>query len=400
MNTLFLGMACILTLASGYWILGRGTPRPDGTWAMSALLGAFGLAFASYSPVFQDVVETAVPHVARLLSNSFSLVAATAVLAVTLQLNLQPDEARRRIRRHLALLTGAVLGMAALFAFEQATHRSPRVYALYVLIYIAYLTFTVSDFLRQTLRQSKSSKRRSVRIGLRMTAAGCVFALIYAAYKVTVLLSLGLGLHLVPDHARCSSLTSAPCVLSVTSPALAVLLIALGLTLPAVVWPISQLLRRRWERRSVNRLDRLWTDLSTAMPEIVLSPPEFDENTNDSDFVLQRRVIEISDGLLALRAYRYTEIKDAAEQALASSDQARTEDGTAIVEAAIVKAAIAAQHAGRPATREPAPPAPGTSSRAGDLRAETDWLLRVADAYANNRITRVAAANLPAFTGA
>ena len=400
MNTLFLGMACILTLASGYWILGRGTPRPDGTWAMGALLGAFGLAFASYAPVFQDVVETAVPHVARLLSNSFSLVAATAVLAVTLQLNLQPDEARRQIRRRLALLTGAVLGMAALFAFEQATHRSPRVYALYVLIYIAYLTFTVSDFLRQTLRQSKSSKRRSVRIGLRMTAAGCVFALIYAAYKVTVLLSLGLGLHLVPDHARCSSLTSSPCVFSVTSPALAVLLIALGLTLPAVVWPISQLLRRRWERRSVDRLGRLWTDLSTAMPEIVLSPTEFDENTNDSDFVLQRRVIEISDGLLALRPYRYTDIKDAAERALASSDQAGTADGTAIVEAAVVKAAIAAQHAGCPATREPAPPAPGTSSRAGDLRAETDWLLRVADAYANNRITRVAAADLPAFTGA
>ncbi|MER5613912.1 hypothetical protein [Streptomyces sp. NPDC002215] len=87
-------MACLLAAAAGYWILGRRTPRPTGTWAMGALLGSFALAFASYAPLFEDAVEAVVPHVARLLSNCASLAAATAVLAVSFQLNLDPAEAR------------------------------------------------------------------------------------------------------------------------------------------------------------------------------------------------------------------------------------------------------------------------------------------------------------------
>ncbi|MFK0227364.1 MAB_1171c family putative transporter [Streptomyces sp. NPDC090303] len=384
MNAVFLGMASLLTAAAGYWVFGRGTPRPTGTWAMGALLGSFALAFASYAPLFEDAVETVVPHVARLMSNTASLAAATAVLAVSFQLNLEPAEARRRIRVRLVLLAASALGMTALFAYEQMTHRSPQVYAFYLLLYISYLGFAIVDFLVQAVRQSASTRRSSVRAGLRTAAAGCGFALVYVVYKLTRLIDLGLGLGLIDSHSECSSLITAPCVFSVTSPALAVLLICLGLTLPAVVYPISQARRRRWEVQSFEALGLLWQDLSTAMPHIVLPSTDAAEDVStDSDFLLQRRVIEISDGILALRPYRSLRVQKTAQVAF----DAGTEQGAAAVEAAVVKAALVGLKTGRFADEVAPPPAEAASRK--DLRADTEWLILMAYAYAD-RSERVA----------
>lgn len=395
MNAIFLSMACLLAAAAGYWVLGRGTPRPTGTWAMGALLTSFALAFASYAPLFETAVETVMPHVARLLSNSATLAAATSVLVISFQVNLKRAEARRRIRLRLVLLAVSVLGMTVLFTYEQLTHRSPQVYALYLLLFISYLLFAVIDFLRQALLHAKSTRRSSVRIGFRMAAAGCVLALVYAAYKLTVLFSLGLGFHLVPDHAECSSIVAAPCVFSVTTPALSVLLICLGVTLPAVVYPIAQARRHRWEVRSFDALGPLWEDLSTAMPEIVLSAGELDEEgASDSDFLLHRRVIEISDGILALRPYRSQRVQDVAQRA---ADGGLS--GAAIIEAAVVKAAVVSLRAGR-FPDEVAPPSTTDAAERKDLRDDTEWLLQVADAYARRHAVRVADGAQPAPVGA
>ncbi|MGQ4411341.1 MAB_1171c family putative transporter [[Kitasatospora] papulosa] len=369
-------MACLLAVAACYWMIGRGTPRPTGTWAMGSLLGSFALAFASYAPLLEDAAESVVPHVARLLSNGASVAAATAVLAVSFQLNLEPAEAQRRIRLRLFLLIGTAFGMTVLFAYEQMAHRSPQAYALYLLLYISYLGFAVVDFLVQSVRQSKTTRRSSVRIGLRLAAAGCGFALVYTLYKLTRLVDLGLGLGLISDHPECSSLVTLPCVFSVTSPALAVLLICLGLTLPTVVYPLSQYRRRRWETQSFEALGPLWQDLSAAMPEIVLSTTDdAQDSSGDSDFLLQRRVIEISDGSLALRAYRPRVVQQAAQDAFGTG----TEERAAAVEAVVVKAALAGLRAGQLA-EEVAPPAAEAASRK-DLQAATEWFLLVADAY-------------------
>lgn len=62
------------------------------------------------------------------------------------------------------------------------------------------------------------------------TSVGCGFALVYAAYELFALVSIGLGLGLVP----------------------------VGLTLPALLWPLRQLRRHRWERSSFTALEPLW----------------------------------------------------------------------------------------------------------------------------------------------
>lgn len=65
---------------------------------MSALLGAFALFLASYAPLAEGVLDAAVPHGSRILSDCASLGATAAVLAVSLQLNLGPARAKRLIR--------------------------------------------------------------------------------------------------------------------------------------------------------------------------------------------------------------------------------------------------------------------------------------------------------------
>ncbi|WP_234347429.1 MAB_1171c family putative transporter [Streptomyces specialis] len=390
-NVFFLATAVALAVAAGYWVFGRGTPRPAGTWAMGAVLISFAGAFASYTPMVAGAIEAVVPQSARLLSNSFSLAAATSVLIFMLQLGFDPEEAGRRTRPRLLLLAVGVSAMTLLFLVELAT-QSPQVYGLYILVYITFLTLAVKDFLHEVWRQSMSAKRFSLRIGLRLTAAGCVFALIYAAYKVIATVAVVLGTHLVPDHHGCTSLVSSPCVFSATAPGLAVLLITVGLTLPAVTWPIGQALRRRWEAASFRALGPLWQDLSSATPEIVLSSSaDADgEHPDDLDFLLHRRVIEINDGILALRPYRSEAVRESAYRAVVVSGKAGTEAGEAMVEATVLQAAVRAKRAGRPVGDETPLPASAIVSRAGDLRAETRWLLRLAHAYADTA-TRLAA---------
>ena len=181
------------------------------------------------------------------------------------------------------------------------------------------------------------------------------------------------------EHGRRRIVHAAKLWRGVTSPALAVLLICLGLTLPAVAYPISQARRRRWEARSFAALEPLWTDLTATMPEIVLSPAGLSKDVAaDSDFLLQRRVIEISDGILALRPYRSRRVQETAQERV----DLATRGGAAFVEAVVLRTALESLRSGHRPGEAAEPSVAGTSSQSGDLREETEWLLAVADAYA------------------
>ncbi|MFD9634614.1 DUF6545 domain-containing protein [Streptomyces violascens] len=228
-------------------------------------------------------------------------------------------------------MAAVLTSFALAFAAEQLTGSNPVLYACYMLICISCLGYTAKDFLPQTRAQSKRSTRRSQRWGLRTTSAGCGFAPVHAAYKLFTLVSIGFGLGLVPEKARWSTpLSPFRCTFSVTAPAVAVLLVTVGLTLPALLWPLSPLRRPRWERNSFTALEPLWREVTAQVPEVVLDPG----NTG----------------------------------------------ADAEVEAAVIAAAVDAKRTGLPLDGDEAPPAAGTPSRKGDLPAETAWLLLVADA--------------------
>lgn len=99
-------------------------------------------------------------------------------------------------------------------------------------------------------------------------------------------------------------------------------------------------------------------------------------------------MIEINDGVLALRPHRSLRVQENAERAVAARGLAGTPEGDAIVEAAMLQAAVHAKRAGSEPQAEAAPPAPRTASRAGNLRAETEWLLLVAHAYSQGESVR------------
>lgn len=267
--------------------------------------------------------------------------------------------------------------MTFFFFREEANAPSANNYALYVVLFVSYLGVALFDFMRQAVRHSQLTGRRSVRAGLRLAALGCILGMVYAAYKMTVVTSLLFGLRLVSrEGPGCTSLVAAPCVFSVTAPACAVLLVGVGVTLPAVLYPIQQFKRRRWEIRSLVSLEPLWRDLADALPHIVLRADGDDDDMNlDPGFRLHRRVIEISDGLLELRPYRSKTVLETARRRV----DAHTTLGAGFVEAALTRAALAALRSGRkPCDAVVAELTP----RGGDLRAEADWLVTVAHAYA------------------
>ncbi|MFD3681449.1 DUF6545 domain-containing protein [Streptomyces sp. NPDC058613] len=105
----------------------------------------------------------------------------------------------------------------------------------------------------------------------------------------------------------------------------------------------------------------------------------------DFDFHLHRRVIEINDGVPAVRGYRSPQVQAAEAGAVADRGEADTPEGNAEVEASVLVAAVAAKRAGDAPGGAEAPPAAGTHFRRGDLQAETAWLLLVTRAYLRPR---------------
>ncbi|MFJ6382734.1 MAB_1171c family putative transporter [Kitasatospora sp. NPDC092039] len=402
-SVIFGGMPILLLAASFYWAFRRRPgKRPPGTLSLSALLGAFAVAFSAYQPTVRALEDAVALDFSRLVSNSATLSAAASVSAVLIYLNHDAAEARQRVHQRLCLLATAVTTMAVAFALTPHTmvwsaveirgglNAVPTSLHIYSAAYIAYLGYAVYDCLTQTWTRSKAATRTSQRLGLRMTALGCLFALVYAAYKTVNTVAALFGWNAVPGGPKCTSLfTPTSCAFSVAAPAISVFLITVGLTLPAVLWPLTQVLRRRWERKTAADLLPLWRDLTEVCPDVVLRTIG---GSAESDLVLYRRVVEICDGILDLDAYRSRAIERLASDAVAHRGQRGTEAGAAIVEAAVVAAAIEAARTGTRPHDDPAPQATGESARAGDLRAEALWLRSVSQQYTTSDIVRTVVA--------
>ncbi|MFE2726308.1 MAB_1171c family putative transporter [Kitasatospora sp. NPDC059327] len=402
-SVIFGGMPVLLLAASLYWAFRRRPgQRPAGTLCLSSLLGCFAVAFSAYQPTIRAVEDALALDFSRLVSNSATLSAAASVSAVLIYLNHDPADARRRVHQRLRLLALAVVTMAIAFVLTPRTmvwssveirgglNAVPTSLHVYSAAYIAYLGYAVYDCLTQTWTRSRAATRTSQRLGLRITALGCLFALVYAAYKTVNTAGALFGWNVIPGGPRCTGMfTPVSCAFSVTAPAVSVLLITIGLTLPAVLWPVTQLLRRRWERKTADDLLPLWRDLTEVSPSVVLKTIG---GSAESDLLLHRRVVEVCDGILDLDAYRSRAIERLAAEAVARRGQSGTETGAAIVEAAIVAAAIEAARAAARPHDDPAPQATGESARAGDLRAEALWLRSVSQQYATNDIVRTAVA--------
>lgn len=165
-------------------------------------------------------------------------------------------------------------------------------------------------------------------------------------------------------------------VLSSILAAVTVVSVAAGATLSAWSPAVSSVIARVRAYHAYRRIEPLWTALRTAVPGIALDPGR--ELAGGAEFALYRRVIEIRDGHLALRAHFDPDLPARAEAA-ARRAGVREAEVAATVEAATLAAAIEAGRAGRRYDREPDPePEPDADA---DVAAEAAWLVRVSRAW-------------------
>ncbi|MEY9956788.1 MAB_1171c family putative transporter [Streptacidiphilus sp. MAP5-52] len=370
--------------ATAYWARGGRAARTPGAWSMVLFIGCFAVAFGTYSPLGHGLAEAIASHFAHVVSNSATLAAGAAVMSFLLVLNAGVQNARRRMRPRLAALAATVTVMVITFLLTPPSgrwaedvgghHVEPLTMTVYSITYSVYLSFAVADCLVQTWIHARTAPRTSLRVGLRMTALGCLLTLTYTAYKIYDAIATFTDTGGSRHYARCTSaITPIGCAMGVTVPALAVLLILIGLTMPVIVWKLRQVQRVRWERQAIEDLDPLWAAIVDAVPHVVLT---LDGGSQTSDYQLHRRVIEISDGILSTFGHRSPQVSSRAKREIPLD----TRDRAARVEAAVLLDALDGRRTGRPEEFEPAPLAAGTTERDSDLRAEVEWLRSVAKA--------------------
>jgi hypothetical protein len=152
-----------------------------------------------------------------------------------------------------------------------------------------------------------------------------------------------------------------------------------GATLSAWSPAVSSVLGRVRAYRAYRRIEPLWTALRAAVPGIALDPGR--ELTGGAEFALYRRVIEIRDGHLALRAHFDPDLPARAETAARRAGVPEAELAPT-VEAVTLAAAIEAGREGR--RFEPGRAEPGHLAEAqadADVVAEAAWLVRVSRAW-------------------
>ncbi|ALG12230.1 MAB_1171c family putative transporter [Kibdelosporangium phytohabitans] len=266
---------------------------------------ALGAALFLLAPASQVVESQLWPSLGRLASNVATMIAAYGVcLLVDALTTSNVDRRAHRVRTRAFPLGVAVLVLVASFfaagplreglGLFGGLYRSHPTLVLYALTYSLYLGYAVFDVGRLAARAVLPA-RGFLRVGLVLMTFGSVLALAYLAYKV-----FEVGREVLtgrPAEAFCSGpFSTIPCTLAVGTPALSVLMIIVGFSVPAVGAALAW-----WhDRRAYRRLRPLWAALVEARPEIAFDPGEKAPAQPPLRFQLYRQVIEIRDGILAV----------------------------------------------------------------------------------------------------
>ncbi|WDZ82415.1 MAB_1171c family putative transporter [Micromonospora cathayae] len=366
--------------------------------AICVALGAFATGITLAIPPLATGIDQAsgLPNLAKVISHGCAMTIAASAEIMLLHLALPPATAAVRSRRWVWVTSGAFLAMVGLFGHtltyaapvlltvEYATDPAVTAYLLIFMLvgFFAYCT----DITRLCWRFARICGRPWLRRGLRITAVGAAFALLYSTNKIIYLIAYWSGYRPAGEREIASVLVT-----------VSALLMMVGLTMPA--WGPILTITRRWDDfRSYRHLEPLWRDLVAVLPEL-----ELDTSlrrplgaVRDIDYALTRRVAEIRDGRLALRPYMDVEVTELAgrfaEQAGLNDDERRS-----TIEAAHLACALRRHRAGVVAAVPH--PADDLHRPAGGYAGEIAWLTRVTTAYARSPVvartlvaTRLAAA--------
>ncbi|WP_170201494.1 MAB_1171c family putative transporter [Actinocorallia herbida] len=245
----------------------RRGPVRAGQGELCALLMAFGLAFVLMSGRARAVEGRVFPHLGWLLADVCALAVALCTVAYLLRVTRSPREARTAIRARIVAYTLAIAGMSDLFLGSPVSGRGGALGELYrerpmlggyADIFLVMLGVAMVDLLRTGLRHAGRTSRAALRLGLWSVSAGAVLGLVHLAERFVFVQAQLFGFEpplpvgTVGDLGCRSPIEPLGCLFSVTLPAVAVLLIAVGMTLPA--WgPARTAPVRGWKDRRPHR---------------------------------------------------------------------------------------------------------------------------------------------------
>ncbi|MFI5611430.1 hypothetical protein [Amycolatopsis sp. NPDC051903] len=236
-DALFFGVG-LVAVAAGVWRAVRARRTGAGAGLATSLI-ALGVALFLLADSAQAVESRLYPSLGRLLSNLATMVAAYGIEVTVAEIGGVAD--RRRRSRLTALAVALVVLVAAFFStrglptgiglFDELYRTNPTLVA-YIAVYTLYLGFAVVDIAIVSAGAVRAGAG-ALRAGLGVVLVACVFALAYLVGKVVDLVADVTAEHPVARVCR-GAFSTVDCALSVGFPALSVLLIVVGLTLPAL----------------------------------------------------------------------------------------------------------------------------------------------------------------------
>ncbi|MEU4218207.1 MAB_1171c family putative transporter [Actinoplanes sp. NPDC026623] len=383
-------MATIIMVAAGlaglltcFLKLPHAVRNPDrpALRALCVMLGTFGLAFIVTAPPVTPAVSAAlgVPNAGRLIGNALTLISAGALQAMMLYLAHTAAEAWPRVRLRLIVLAVALTGMtvALLSAHTKedpnfvSGHPGYPPIVIYELFYLGYLSLALTDLLTFSIRYARYAEG-ALRAGMRVVSAGAVFGIFYFVYRVALLFG-GFAHWTGGDESTISAVLAG----------ISGILVAIGATLPlwgkyaALPW------RRGRQLLSYHRLAALWDTLHNAVPEVALTSEQAMTGSyrrGEIGIRLYRRVIEIRDAQLILRAHSDPEAVRRIEQDAVGRRLTGDRLRAAVDAAELFTALHAADRPHEPAAgqdREAPEPMEGDAR----LTSESRYLELVADAF-------------------
>ncbi|MGH3777062.1 MAG: MAB_1171c family putative transporter [Pseudonocardiaceae bacterium] len=373
-SAVFLTAAALTLSGATYKAVGlRGQPVSRPAVAFAATLFALGLALVLRAPVIAGPVNDAahLPNLNVLLGNSMTLISAYSVLTVLVYFTEPASHrVRRKSRLRLVFLAVALAGMTGLFVWSLASppadfleHRSGQSLA-YVLIYVTYLAAGMTDACQLCVRYARHTAGRYLRLGLQLVALGSALGILYCAVY---------GYNTVAAQAQLTVL-GPPLVTSTLLPATTCVLLVIGSTIGGWGPRLTEAAERLADYRSYRKLGPLWRALAEVAPEVI--PPQ-DMASLTIGQKRYRRVIEIRDMILTLRAYRDPTIAADVVATAAPTEESSLATAAAM-EATVIASAIRARREGRLATGSPDIAMPAQLGT--DLATESHWLEAVSAA--------------------
>ncbi|MFJ3799100.1 MAB_1171c family putative transporter [Streptomyces sp. NPDC090088] len=350
-----------------------------------------GMAMLLNAPAVLGVLERSVsaPCAELLLPWELKAAAGTFLALVALALDPRvgepvPTRRRRRIGGTAVVVQVAALGLflgsgvTGDGAYFVAAPGRGRVLATYNVLFVAYLCWSLCVLARALVRHARETLPGPLRTGLRLAALATATAVVWTLWTL--------------DDAAANITTGrqglSEDLLSTTLGMLTAVLVTAGAT--ATLWGerITAPLRRLRARRTHRALEPLWAALHAELPEIALDPDAARRPAlRQAEFARYRRVIEIRDGILALRPYQRAEALDRTVRALDGTGLAAV-DREAVLEAAVIAAALADRRAGRLYDGAPGRAGPTPSARLETVEDEAAWLVRVARAFTRSPVVR------------